>query len=243
MKTLHVPLLIEQIIRNAVALPGLRHIDPAALLVLVDRLSERKLGVNTPLRHGRSGPKYELHHPEVRIQGAEKLYTITITPKLLIPGQCGETSLVETVMHELWHVNTLCDGGLRRMRHGKEFDGRVKELEAQYVKTFGGEDPAPTLDSHVLIRRWQEKEPEAVRVRKDVRWLVRTPRLQWNESHLLEEAVLLKRFYKRPRKDIRYVCPNGHIITTKIRFKKPRSCSKCSRYFDRRYEFREVLDL
>ena len=74
--------------------------------------------------------------PRVRLAGREMSYLIL----LRMPRMLRSTPL-QTLVHELYHINEAFDTGMRPMRHGASFDREVRRLMALWLERASGDLP------------------------------------------------------------------------------------------------------
>lgn len=242
---IHLAKQSEEIIHDIVnRVPMLDHINPGSILVLVHKMSANKHGQNCGLRHARKGRVFEPVFPDVRHKGRDIRYVISLNPRICSVDSPKECDYLETVLHEMWHIGTKCDGAMRRMRHGKRFNTIVKDLAETYRQNDGKEFPLVSTGEKVRTRAWKGRVSPSIaylrrgpllnrsRALKKIGW-----RDSWSEEDLIEKTVL---FEKLIPTSYRYQCPTGHEIETHVRYRKPRSCALCSSKFDERFVYKQV---
>ena len=256
MNIIDLPTRFEEIIEDAVRIvPRFSHINPSSILVLVKKMGLRTHGKNLGLRHARQGKIYTPIFPDVKYQGRDIRYVIYLNPALCVQDSPMKNEVLDTVMHELWHIGSKGDGKLRRMRHGKEFDRNVASHLRAYRKGGGREAEVFTLEDKIRTRIFARRStPSILHMPRDLRGALNIStetessgetcyQKQFNwKSHWVDSDVkeslkrgkdLLPTFYT-------YNCPNGHELSAARKFKKPRSCSECSKRFDARYLLSEA---
>lgn len=244
---IHLPQYFEGLIRDICDItPDLQHIDAEKVLVLVDRMSARRCGENMGLRHARRGKVYEPIYPTVYVGGRDIRYVIRLNPHICLPGFFEDSDPLETVMHELWHIGTKCDGTMRRMSHGKKYNAIVKGFVDQYKKFGGGELPVCLEDTEIMTRKWKSRQkPSIAYIRRDI--INREKHLNiidwkdyWSDDDIKEEQRVVRDLL--PKTHI-YQCAKGHELKSHIKFKKPRSCAECSDRYNSRFklEYIEIL--
>jgi hypothetical protein len=196
-------------------------------------------GQNMGLCHAREGRVHKPVYPNVSYRGRNIKYVISFNPRLLVDGLTEHVRPIETVIHELWHIDTKCDGGIRRERHGKRFNAIVKDLLDVYLMNGGKDIPFLSKKEEVKTRSWKSrKSPSIAYIRRDskmeekdalesIKW-----KSKWSEKDITEKRCLLEKVIPKTYK---YKCPNGHKIECHVKFKKPRSCSLCSDTYDKKY--------
>lgn len=242
------PDLFEETIRAAARLRGLRHVDPAAVLVMVHPLKADRLAMTEGFRHARVGPSSWPVFPVVTYRGVEKLYAVSFQPWLLCRDVERNDDPLSTVLHELWHIAPACDGTLRRAKHGPRFNQTVESLRRTFIDRFG--DPfvahlhARDAADDILLRRWENRRgPRVLRLRRHWAWEALTSVMEiepmwgkeWSDRDIVEECRPIAKLVPRHRPTYVYVCPNGHRHTAHVRFRSPRSCATCSPRFDQRH--------
>lgn len=241
----HLPTVFETTIKRATSLlPELSHVEPSRILVLVHRMAVSRQGQTMGLRQARGGRAYEPVYPQVTVGGREVRYVMAFNPRICIPGILHSYDPIETVIHELWHLSPACDGTIRRMRHGKTFNGIVRELATAYRERGGEELPKLCADDTVCLRQWRaRKVPSTAYVRRipGVNVTKALHRMNWKEEWTGQDLIEReRRLGELLPVTHRYVCPNGHEIETHVRFVKPRSCASCAPTFDRRFLYRPI---
>lgn len=237
---IHLPAQFEQIIADIPAkVPRLRHVNPDRILVMVQKMGVRKQGQNAGLRHARNGRVFTPQFPDVSHYGRDIRYVISFNPHICMDGVTDCDDPLEVVMHELWHIGTKCDGKLRRMKHGRQFNQIVSELVEVYRRNGGEELPKITAEDRIQLRYWKRRQsPTIAYVRNSLiaRKLRELTRIDW-KGEWTEEDVIEKscRAASCLPKRIMYVCPFGHEVASTIRFKKKRSCAQCSKTFHQKY--------
>lgn len=234
------PEQFERVIKEAPGrVPLLRHVNPESVLVLVHKMGGSKHGQNAGLRHARQGRVFAPIFPNVTFQGRDIRYAISFNPGLCTDFFKDKEDPIETVMHELWHIGTKCDGKLRRMKHGKQFNTIVKDLTETYYRNGGEPIGKIDLETRVEIRYWKNRQcPSIAFIRRGflhslsaelarIEW-----KEHWNKTDLVERRGRLQTFIPSVH---RYACPNGHVVEANVKYRKARSCAQCSRTFDRRF--------
>lgn len=221
----------ERMIDDAARLvPRFRYVRPERVLVLADRMGAYKRGEIAGLRHANEGRVRTPVFPKMQFKGREVVYVARFHP-MLFTESSGD--IVDTVCHELWHINESCEGRLRPMRHGKRFNAIVKKLATEYREHGGYVPESLSLDSRVRIRKWRTKEtPSVCHVPRVFPVLPRDWKECWSEQDVVERPKILKQLL--PLVNL-YVCPNGHQVETHRKYKKVRSCAICSPKFNKRY--------
>lgn len=243
---IHLPEAFEEIIYDVPKrVPLLRHVDPDSILVLVHRMSSRKQGQNAGLRHARQGKVFAPVFPDVRYQDRDIRYVISFNPGICSGFFKDCNDPMEVVMHELWHIGTKCDGKLRRMRHGKQFNEIVKDLTETYYRNGGAPVPEIGRSNKITTRYWKNRQsPSIAYVRRGLlqnlsRELAKISwQEEWGDDHIMEKNRVMSSLL--PKSHV-YVCPNDHQLETHVKFRKIRSCSECSHRFDRRFILKPLV--
>ena len=207
-------------------------------------MGTRKQGQNAGFRHARQGRVFAPVFPQVNYEGRDIHYAISFHPRICAENAYDCDDPVEVVMHELWHISTKCDGKLRRMRHGKEFNRIVKDLTETYYRNGGEGIERCQKEDRVRVRYWKNRQsPSIAYIRRGlmeqvaremakIRW-----QEYWSEEHIAEKNMRMSSCIPRVHQ---YICPNGHTSTSKIRYRASRSCSICSPKFSERYLLKKV---
>lgn len=235
------PATIERMIKDAVQfVPRLQHIRPDQVLVFIKKGGVRTHGKLTPLRHAYDGTKFRPVFPIFRYQHREIIYLLQLNAGLLVENHGLRGELLETLMHELWHIAPAFDGKARRMPHGRVFNANVNDCVQEY-RLKQGFEPNACSQEEMLQLRYLKKgvNPGVLRVRKgsdEARILARSNwRAEFCEDDIIHRSTRAHRVLPNQH---RYICPNGHIVTVGRRFHDQRSCTACSPRFSSRYLLR-----
>ncbi|MDA0208129.1 MAG: hypothetical protein O3B64_01840 [bacterium] len=235
------PATIERMIKDAVqVVPRLSHIRPDQVLVFIKKGGVRTHGKLTPLRHAYDGTTFRPMFPTFHYQHRDIIYLLQLNAGLLVENHGLRGELLETLMHELWHMAPAFDGKARRMPHGRVFNTNVADCVQEYRSQNGFEPKACSKEEMLQLRYLKQGvNPGVLRVRKGVNVSRAIEGAHWRSTFSEDDIIHRStRAHRVLPKQHRYRCPNGHMVTTGRRFYDQRSCTACSPRFSSRYVLR-----
>ncbi len=157
-----VRLLIRDVARH---LPEFRHVRAEQVLVVAGEARRTSRATIRPLRFADTGKRRSSttsrRKPMVSFRGKTVLYIITLRP-LFFRASSAEKR-VETIIHELFHMNALFNGTLdpahrHSVLNGPAFEKALRPLVKRYLATCSAETIARLAhNGDVLVRQWLEK--------------------------------------------------------------------------------------
>ena len=144
--------------------PEFSHLVPTRVLVVAGEARRGSRGSVKPLAfaRGRSRDHSGTRKPVVRVDGRRMLYCVTLRPLFFRDSRPEQR--VETLLHELYHVNPAFDGTLdparRHSRLGRKFARAFRPLVRRYLRQCPPEVLAPFAHhGPVRVLAWLERPP------------------------------------------------------------------------------------